>query len=88
VVLAPAAVLIRRRRLQRDAEPSDELSELGVVRASIAALESEHEPRRAVLRAYVQMENAFKDIEVERAASRWDTQTPLAAVVEELASKR
>jgi hypothetical protein len=65
--LTPAAVLIRRRRLQRDVEHSDEPSELGVVRASIAALESEHEPRRAILRAYMQMESAFRDVEIARA---------------------
>jgi Domain of unknown function (DUF4129) len=66
-VLTPAAVLIRRR-LQRELEPaSDEPSELGVVRASIAALESEHEPRRAILRAYAQMEHAFRDVEMARA---------------------
>jgi TRAP-type C4-dicarboxylate transport system permease small subunit len=66
-VLTPAAVLIRRR-LQRDLEPSsDEPSELGVVRASIAALESEREPRRAILRAYAQMEHAFRNVEVARA---------------------
>jgi hypothetical protein len=66
-VLTPAAVLIRRRRLQRDVEPADEPSELDVVRASIAALESEHEPRRAILRAYAQMESAFRDVEMARA---------------------
>jgi hypothetical protein len=66
-VLTPAAVLIRRR-LQRDSELSpDEPSELGVVRASIAALESERDPRRAIVRAYAQMEDAFGDVEMARA---------------------
>lgn len=65
--LLPAAVLFRRR-FQRDLEPTaKEPSELRAVRASIAALESEREPRRAILRAYAHMEHAFLDVEVARA---------------------
>jgi hypothetical protein len=67
VVLAPAAILIRRRRPRDQESPSEELSELEVVRASIAALESERDPRRAILRAYAQMEQAFRNVEVARA---------------------
>jgi len=70
VILAPAAVLIRRRRLKRDeAARAEEPGALGrAVRASIAALESERDPRRAILRAYVRMEQAFQNIEIERAS--------------------
>jgi Domain of unknown function (DUF4129) len=67
-ILTPAAVLIRRRRLQQDQEPfADEPSALDAVQASIAALESEREPRRAILRAYVRMEQAFRNVEIARA---------------------
>lgn len=66
-VFTPAAVLIRRRLQQNLERSPDEPSELGVVRASIAALESERDPRRAILRAYAHMENAFGDVEMARA---------------------
>jgi hypothetical protein len=67
-ILTPAAVLIRRRRLQQDQEPfADEPSALDAVQASIAALESEREPRRAILRAYARMEEAFRSVEIARA---------------------
>ena len=68
-ILTPAAVLIRRRRLKRGqgvhAEEPDALGR--AVRASIAALESERDPRRAILRAYARMEQAFRNVEIERA---------------------
>jgi len=68
-ILTPAAVLIRRRRLKRDAAVhAEEPGALGrAVRASIAALESERDPRRAILRAYSRMEQAFRNVEIERA---------------------
>ena len=68
-ILTPAAVLIRRRRLKRDeATHAEEPGALGrAVRASIAALESERDPRRAILRAYARMEQAFRSVEIERA---------------------
>jgi hypothetical protein len=69
-ILTPAAVVIRRRRLKRDeAMRAEETSGFGrAVRASIAALESERDPRTAILRAYARMEQAFRDVEIFRAA--------------------
>ena len=69
-ILTPAAVVIRRRRLKRDeAMHAGEASAFGrAVRASIAALESERDPRTAILRAYARMEQAFRDVEIVRAA--------------------
>jgi hypothetical protein len=68
-ILTPAAVVIRRRRLKRgDATHAAEAGALGwAVRASIAALESERDPRTAILRAYARMEQAFRSIEIVRA---------------------
>jgi Domain of unknown function (DUF4129) len=67
-ILTPVAVLIRRRRLNADEEGQpEELGALGAVRASIAALESERDPRRAILLAYAQMEQAFRNVEIVRA---------------------
>lgn len=68
-ILTPAAALIRRRRLKRDqAAHAEEPGALGrAVRASIAALESERDPRRAILRAYARMEQSFRDVEIVRA---------------------
>jgi hypothetical protein len=68
-ILAPAAALVRRRRLKRhEATQAEEPGALGrAVRASIAALESERDPRAAILRAYVRMEQAFSDVEIVRA---------------------
>src|SRR5262249_45643906 len=68
-VLAPAAFLIRRRWLnQANATPGKDPGPLGrPAPASIAALESERDPRRAILRAYSRMEHAFSDVEVVRA---------------------
>jgi hypothetical protein len=68
-ILAPAAALIRGRRLKRDeAAHAGEPGSFGrAVRASIAALESERDPRKAILRAYARMEQAFWDVEIVRA---------------------
>ena len=66
-ILTPVAVLIRRRRQKADEEGPQELAALGAVRASIAALESERDPRRAILLAYAQMEHAFRNVEIVRA---------------------
>jgi len=68
-VLAPATFLIRRRWLkQARATPVEDPGSLGrAVRASIAALESERDPRRAILGAYSRMEYAFSDVEIVRA---------------------
>jgi membrane protease YdiL (CAAX protease family) len=66
-VLAPAAFLIRRR-LNQPLDAAEDPGALGrAVRASIAALESERDPRRAILRAYARMEQAFRNIEIVRA---------------------
>ena len=65
-ILAPAAVLVRRRRHGQRHEPDAEA--LGrAVQASIAALESERDPRKAILRAYARMEQSFGRVEVVRA---------------------
>jgi hypothetical protein len=67
-ILVPAAFLIRRRLWREEAPPTDDTAAFGrAVRASIAALESERDPRRAILRAYARMEQAFRDVEIERA---------------------
>ena len=68
-ILTPAAFLIRRRRMKRDEAPlvDDGPGALGrAVRASIVELESERDPRRAILRAYARMELAFRSVEIER----------------------
>src|SRR5262249_57418744 len=53
---------------QAQAAHAEEASALGrAVRASIAALESERDPRTAILRAYARMEQAFRDVEIVRA---------------------
>ena len=68
-ILTPAAAVIRRRRLKRgEATHAEEASAFGrAVRASIAALESERDPRTAILRAYARMEQAFRNVEIVRA---------------------
>ena len=66
-VLAPVAIVIRRRRTRDDATDVDEAGKLGqAVRASIAALESERDPRTAILRAYARMEHAFQSVDIFR----------------------
>jgi Domain of unknown function (DUF4129) len=68
-ILTPAAVVIRRRRLKRgEAMHAGETGAFGrAVRESIAALESERDPRTAILRAYARMEQAFRNVEIVRA---------------------
>ncbi len=66
-ILAPVVVLIRRRNRARDAPTEDPGALARAVQASIAALESERDPRRAILRAYAGMEQAFSNVEVVRA---------------------
>ena len=68
-ILTPAAVVVRRRRLKRgEAIEAAATGALGrAVRASIAALEAERDPRTAILRAYARMEQAFRDVEIVRA---------------------
>lgn len=68
-ILTPAAILIRRRLHSQGQEAdAEEPGALGrAVRASIAALESERDPRTAILRAYARMEQSFRRVEVVRA---------------------
>jgi Domain of unknown function (DUF4129) len=68
-ILAPAAVLIRRRLHAHGPEAeAEEPGALGrAVQASIAALESERDPRAAILRAYARMEQSFGRVEIVRA---------------------
>lgn len=68
-ILTPAAVLIRRRlHSQRQEAHAEEPGAIGrAVRASIAALESERDPRTAILRAYARMEQSLRRVEVVRA---------------------
>jgi hypothetical protein len=76
VILAPAAALFRRQRLKRGrAGDGEEEGALGwAVRASIAALESERDPRRAILRAYAGMEQAFRSVEIVRARDETESE--------------
>jgi len=66
-ILTPAALLIRRRNHARDAATLDPNVLARAVQASIAALECERDPRRAILRAYERMEQAFRNVEIVRA---------------------
>ena len=67
-ILTPAAVLIRRRLQSQLPEATEEPDAIGrAVRASLAALESERDPRAAILRAYAWMEQSFRSVEVVRA---------------------
>ena len=73
-ILAPAAFLIRRR-LHPAPAAVEGSSALGpAVRASIAALETERDPRKAILRAYARMEQAFSNIEIVRARDETATE--------------
>jgi hypothetical protein len=69
VALGPVAFAIRRRRMKEvSAAPDDGVFLLAqAVRASLAELESERDPRRAILRAYDSMERAFREVEIVRA---------------------
>lgn len=67
-VLTPAAAVIRRRRVKRvGVIYSEEPAVLLALRASMAALESEPDPGKAILRAYQRMEQAFRQLEIARA---------------------
>lgn len=70
LLLAPAAVVVRRRRARRarKAVVPDVAEHVGSgLRASLAELELEREPRIAIQRAYVRMEESFREIELVRA---------------------
>jgi hypothetical protein len=67
-ILTPAAVVRRRRSKRGEAARGEEPGALGrAVRASIAALEAECDPRTAITRAYARMEQSFRDVEIVRA---------------------
>ena len=77
VMLAPAAVLVRRRRARRDrrAVAPDPAARLGSgLRRSLADLESEGDPRVAVQRAYAHMEESLGEIELARAPDETPTE--------------
>jgi hypothetical protein len=70
LLLTPAAVVARRRRARRaraDVVP-DVAAQVGSgLRGSMAELEGERDPRVAIQRAYVRMEESFGAIELVRA---------------------
>ena len=70
LLVAPAAVVVRRRRARRarQAVVPDAAALVGSgLRRSLADLESERDPRRAVQRAYARMEESLGAIELSRA---------------------
>lgn len=70
VVLAPVAFLVRRRwlnRARRGSERREAVALAETIRSSVADIEAESDPRRAILRAYERMEESFEQIEVVRA---------------------
>ena len=77
LVLAPAAVVVRRRRARRErgADVPDAAARVSSdLRRSLADLESERDPRRAVQRAYARMEESFGEIELTRAPDETPTE--------------
>ena len=77
LLVAPAAVVVRRRRARRarQALVPDAAAQVGSgLRRSLADLESERDPRRAVQRAYVRMEESLGAIELSRAVDETPTE--------------
>ncbi len=77
LLIAPAAVVVRRRRarLARQALVPDAAALVGSgLRRSLADLESERDPRRAVERAYAHMEESLGAIELARAPDETPTE--------------
>jgi hypothetical protein len=77
VLLAPVAVLVRRRRARRERGEiaPDAAARVGAdLRRSLADLESEREPRLAVQRAYARMEQSLEEIELSRAPDETPTE--------------
>jgi hypothetical protein len=77
LLLAPAAVVVRRRRARRErrAVVPDAAARVGSgLRRSLADLESERDPRRAVQRAYARMEESLGAIELSRAPGETPTE--------------
>jgi hypothetical protein len=77
LLLAPAAVFVRSRRARRErrAVVPDAAARVGSdLRRSLADLESERDPRLAVQRAYVRMEESLGEIELSRAPDETPTE--------------
>jgi hypothetical protein len=77
LLVAPAAVVVRRRRARRarQAVVPDAAAWVGSgLRRSLADLESERDPRRAVQRAYARMEESLGAIELSRAPDETPTE--------------
>jgi hypothetical protein len=77
LLVAPAAVIVRRRRARRarQALVPDVAARVGSgLRRSLADLESERNPRRAVQRAYARMEESLGTIELSRAPDETPTE--------------
>jgi len=77
LLLAPAAVVVRHRlaRRARSAVVPDDAARVGSdLRRSLADLESERDPRLAVQRAYVRMEESLGAIELSRARDETPTE--------------
>jgi hypothetical protein len=77
LLVAPAAVVVRRRRARRarQAVVPDAAARVGSgLRRSLADLESERDPRRAVQRAYARMEESLAAIELSRAPDETPTE--------------
>ncbi len=70
LLLAPAAFVVRRRRARRERREvaPDAAAQVALgLRRSLAALESEDDPRRAVELAYAHMEESLGEVELSRA---------------------
>jgi hypothetical protein len=77
LLLAPAAVFVRLRRARRErrAVVPEAAERVGSgLRRSLADLESERDPRRAVRRAYAHMEESLGEIELSRAPDETPTE--------------
>ena len=77
LLLAPAAVFVRRGRARRErrAVVPDAAERVGSsLRRSLADLESEPDPRLAVQRAYARMEESLGEIELSRAPDETPTE--------------
>jgi hypothetical protein len=77
LVLAPAAVVVRRRRARRERRamvPDAAAQVSSGLRRSLADLESEPDPRRAVQRAYARMEESLGEVELSRVPDETPTE--------------
>jgi hypothetical protein len=77
LLLAPAAVFVRRWRARRErrAVVPDAAARVGSgLRGSLADLESERDPRLAVQRAYARMEESLGEIELSRSPDETPTE--------------